>query len=277
LARLLDYETLPEVVEVKDEMLNVNVKEQGNISRTIVMDAERTFSTEEFKAKHIRLLRFLVYCQGGEYDQSMGLVCAFFELLVDERTAVQLTLYISRVILGIGYWTVKQPLQMAADGWALHKLFLRPEIAAKLRANHVFPNMYLQKWWKALMVDSLPFPVVVEFINHLFLHGQPFLFQMAVKLHEHLSEKVLEAPGAPAILDLLYLKHELKPTPNSPPSITGELWNKAATLDIAEQLLEYPSVRLSSYYSEIHKGYLATKNMQDDDDDDDFDDEDEED
>uniref|UniRef100_A0A7S4C9Y5 Rab-GAP TBC domain-containing protein n=1 Tax=Eutreptiella gymnastica TaxID=73025 RepID=A0A7S4C9Y5_9EUGL len=246
----------------------------ADVDRIIEKDAERTFMQPCQREALSRVMRSLAV-EFKNYAQAMSYVGGFLMLMHDEETSVAMM----RVLNGNpkyipGYWTT-EAIAFATDAYVFLPLLEahEPEVAKLLKEKFcIMPETYLQKWWVALCIQSLPFELGVVYLKHFFEGGYIFLFQFAIALHWHFKEKLLAAKDHAEVYSILRLERKvLQETP-----ITEAVFAQALTYSFPD--LDIDKARQTAYDTHLKARIERARQLAEEDDDlSDFDDEDEDD
>eukprot|EP01010_Urceolus_cornutus_P005226 NODE_898_length_1250_cov_224.090758_g684_i0.p1 GENE.NODE_898_length_1250_cov_224.090758_g684_i0~~NODE_898_length_1250_cov_224.090758_g684_i0.p1 ORF type:complete len:340 (+),score=111.90 NODE_898_length_1250_cov_224.090758_g684_i0:78-1022(+) len=219
------------------------------IERIIEKDVERTFATSAMRSGLQRVLRGLA-SEFGNYAQAMSYVCGFLMLTHDAPTAAAMLRVLNNNSKYIpGYWT-SEAIAFATDAYVFLPWLQQyePEVAASLQTKCILPETYLQKWWVALCIQSLPFESGVIFFEEFLKGGYIYLFQFALAMHNHFRDELLAAKDHAAVYTILRL--DASALAKKP--ITQETFAKALTY-------EFPGLDITAAREEAYNTHLKAR------------------
>jgi hypothetical protein len=195
-----------------------DVEEQP--ARILVADAKRTFCSEQFQERLVRLLH-LAHREFKDYHQGLGYVASLFSLVLEPDTVVRMLLFMNtNDKFTPGYWKAAPPAYVRdarVYGRLLQEEF--PEVAQRLLSAGVVPETYVSKWFVGLNVHVLPYRALFRFVELYLEHGYMFLFKFAMQLVARIQPQLLALGpfDVAQMLALLRLDPSMLPDRNTDP------------------------------------------------------------
>ncbi|KYR00738.1 RabGAP/TBC domain-containing protein [Tieghemostelium lacteum] len=168
-----------------------------------VLDAERTFSTADNKARLVKILTYLKK-QFGDYQQGFSFVTSFMMLTLPEEENIAIMLKINSMLPG--YWkheAIDYGISALTFNNILQKIF--PEISVHLQKNLIQPETFCSKWFLGLFVHLLPFRYLFQFMEKFLAGGVVYLYKFGLGLMEVLKSRILATDNVNVIYALLRL------------------------------------------------------------------------
>ena len=179
-------------------------KETGVIVQN---DAVRTYSTEEYQSRFATFLMSL----GGhfrDYSSAMSSVAALLLLSLSEEQTFAIMSTVNKDEGYIpGHWK-GESIGYVRDAYVMYHFLEKEmkEVTEHLQRHFIQPSLFLDRYYKALCVHTLPFEAVLQYIEEFLRHGIVFLFHFTLTLFKWIKEHLLALKDVTRILALLRLE-----------------------------------------------------------------------